>query len=164
MDFVEYINAWARSEVLQGKVMIGIGMLMAVGYFVILKSDHEFLRGSLIPLGLLLMVLLGYGSYILFSRPAHAARSVQLYSESKQEAISNEVAKHTNDNRAGKPLTRVVYPILILASVIAAFFISNAYYRGMAIGFLLLFISALIIDRGFVSRSDAFLSFLETLS
>ena len=161
MDFVEYTNTWAKSEVLQGKIMVGLGVLLILAFVAILRSEHELLKGSLIPFGLLLVVLIGYGSYILYSRPAHAKESIALYQKSAQEAITNEIAKHTNDNKAGKTLMRFVYPTLIIVSALMLFFIPGAYYKGMAIGFIILFASTYIMDYGFVSRSDAFIYFLK---
>lgn len=61
MDFIEYINTWVKSEVLQGKIMIGFGVLFLIVFISIIKSQNEFLRGALIPLGLLVFVLIGYG-------------------------------------------------------------------------------------------------------
>ena len=160
MEFIEYTNAWAKSEVYQGKIMIAIGVFLAVAFVAIFRSENVLLRGSLTPLGLLLAILLCYGSFILYSRPAHAKEISSLYQKNPGEAIKKGVAKHENDNKSGKILTRV-YPILMLGSVIALFFVSYLYYKGMALGFVLLFISAFIIDNGFISRSDAFLSFLK---
>lgn len=162
MDFIEYINTWVKSEVLQGRIMLGIGIMLLFGFVAILRSENALMRGSLIPLGLLLIVLIGYGSYILYSRPAHVKESISLYERSAKEAITQETAKHINDNKAGKTLLRI-YPILMLVSVIVLFFVSAPYYKGMALGFALLFISIFIIDSGFVSRSDSFLTFLKTL-
>ena len=163
MDFIEYINAWTKSEVLQGRLMIGIGVMLVLAFIGIIKSENDLLRGSLIPLGLLIFILIGYGSFILYSRPAHAKDSIELYEKSKTDAISQEVTKHLNDNKAGNMLLRI-YPILMLISIATLFFVSTAYYKGMSIGFALLFISFFIIDSGFVSRSDSFLAFLKTIS
>lgn len=163
MDFVEYANAWVKSEVTQARFMIGIGILLLLAFFGIMRSQHELLKGSLIPLGLLLVVLIGYGSYILYSRPAHAKESIALYTTSKAEAIEQEAAKHINDNKAGKALMRYVYPILMLVSVLGLMLVQSPYYKGMALGFVLLALSVYIVDYGFVSRSDAFLAFLETI-
>lgn len=82
-----------------------------------------------------------------------------LYKKKSGEAIKLEIAKHEGDNKAGKLLLRT-YPILMLISVIALIFVSSSYHKGMALGFVLFFVSAFIIDTGFVSRSDRFLSFL----
>jgi len=162
MDFIDFTNNWANSEVTQGKIMIGLGILLLVAWIGILKSQNELLRGTLIPMSLLLVICIGYGGYILYSRPAHAEQSIALYQQSEKEGIEKEQTKHTNDNKAGKTLLKV-YPILMLVSIIALLFISTPYYKGMAIGFAVLFIATYIIDYGFVSRSDAFLSFLSEL-
>jgi hypothetical protein len=51
----------------------------------------------------------------------------------------------------------------MIVSVIAFLIISSPYYKGMALGFVLFSVSAYIIDYGFVSRSDTFIAFLETI-
>jgi hypothetical protein len=107
-------------------------------------------------------MLLGYGSYMLYSRPAHAKEIIRLYQKSPDDAIKQEKAKHINDNKAGKVLIRV-YPLLMLFSIGALIFVSTPHYKGMAAGFALLFIAMFLTDIGFVSRSDAFLSFLTAL-
>ena len=164
MDFITYTNTWAKSEVTQGRVMIGIGILLLVALYSIFRSQNELLKGALIPLTLLTVVLIGYGGYILYSRPAHAKESIALYRSSETEAIAKEKEKHINDNKAGKTLMRFVYPGLMLISVIALFVVPGAYFKGMALGFVLLFASTYVIDNGFVTRSDAFLAFLDTLT
>jgi len=161
MDFITYINTWVKSEVMQGRVMIGIGVLLIFAFFAIFRGQNELLRGALVPLGLLLLVLIGYGSYILQSRPAHAKKSIALYKKSKVEAFEQEKIKHINDNKAGKTLMRYVYPGIILLSAIILLLISSSYYQGMALGFILLAVGIYIMDYGFVSRSDAFIAFLD---
>jgi hypothetical protein len=161
MNFIEYTNAWMKSEVTQGRIMIGAGILLLFICYSIFRSQNELLKGALIPLALLLVVLIGYGSYILYSRPAHAKESIELYKKSKNEAIEKEKVKHINDNKAGKTLIRYVYPTLMLLSALSLLFLSSPYYKGMAIGFVVLFVATYVIDSGFVSRSDAFLEFLK---
>lgn len=163
MDFIEYSNTWAKSEVTQGRIMIGIGILLLAVLFAIFRSQNELLKGAMIPLSLLTVVLIGYGSYILYSRPAHARESIAMYQSSEADAIASEKEKHINDNKAGKTLMKFVYPGLMLLSVIALFLVPNPYYKGMALGFVLLFLSTYVMDNGFVSRSDAFLTYLDTL-
>ena len=162
MDFIEYINNWTKSEVQQGRIMIGFGTLASVGFFFILNNENRIFHGSLIPLGLLILVLIGYGFYIIQSRPKHANASIEIYQKSRLEGIAHEKAKHINDNKAGKTLLRL-YPLFVLISIIALYFISGPYYIGLAIGFALFFLAAFVIDYGFVSRSDAFIDFLDNL-
>ncbi len=161
MNFIEYTNTWAKNEVLQGRIMIGIGILVIIAFFGIIRSENELLRGAIIPFGILVVALVGYGSYILYSRPAHAAESIAQFEKSKAEAIVLEKEKHINDNKAGKTLMKI-YPILAILSLTVLFFGVPGYYKGMVIGFALLFISFYVIDNGFISRSDAFLEYLNS--
>lgn len=164
MDFIQQLQLWEKGELLQGKIMIGLGVIFLIGLIAIFRSQNEFLRGSLIPLGILLVILIGYGGYILYSRPVHVQQSIALYETSKDEAIVKEIEKHTNDNKAGKMLIKYIYPSLIIISAVLLLFISNVYYKGMVIGFILLFASTYIIDNGFVSRSKTVLKFIESAS
>lgn len=162
MDFIEYANNWAKSEVTQGQIMIGLGVLILAALVGIIRSEVEFLKGATIPIALMLVILIGYGGYILFSRPAHAKESIALFQKSEKEAIEQEIVKHTNDNKAGKTLMKI-YPILAIVSLALLMFLSSPYYKGMAVGFGFLFLMAYVVDNGFVSRSDAFLEFLNEL-
>lgn len=161
MNFIDYTNAWVKSEVTQGRIMIGIGVLALAVLFAIWRGEHALLKGALIPGGLLVLMLAGYGAYISQSRPAHGAKSIALFEQNEQEAITQEIAKHTADNVAGKTLMRWVYPGLILLAAALLLFTGDPYYRGMCLGFVVLFVSAFIMDSGFVMRSDAFIAFLE---
>jgi len=163
MDFIEYSQTWAKSEVTQGRIMIGIGILLLFALISIFRSQNELLKGALIPLSLLTLVLVGYGGFILYSRPAHSAQSISLYQSNKAEAIEKEKEKHINDNKAGKTLMKFVYPGLILLSAIGLFLLPSPYFKGLALGIIVLAVSTYIIDNGFVTRSDAFISFLDTL-
>ena len=151
MEFTDYTNDWAKSEVLQGRIMMAIGIFLSIVFVAILRSDNVLLKGSMIPLSLLLAILLGYGSYMLYSRPAHAKEIIKLHQKSPDEAIKKEMAKHINDNKTGKVLMRV-YPLLMLVSIGGLIFVSSPHYKGMAVGFALLFIAMFLIDNGFLSR------------
>lgn len=161
MDFIQQLQLWEKGETQQGQIMIAVGVLFLIAFIFILKSENNLLRGTLIPLGLILLVLIGYGGFILVNRPAHVKESITLYQDSPDKAITDEIEKHTNDNKAGNTLTKI-YPILMLVSVLMLIFIPSTYYKGMALGFTLLFISIYLIDSGFISRSEAVLEFLKS--
>jgi hypothetical protein len=160
MDFVEQTSIWVKSEVLQGRIMVGLGIILIVVLMAILRSSNELLRGTLIPLGLLLLVLIGYGCYILYSRPAFATQSIARFEQSEEAAIVWVREKHITDNKAGNTLIKAVYPSFMLLSVLALFVVSPPFYKGLALGSILLFVGVYIIDSGFVSRSNAFITYL----
>jgi hypothetical protein len=162
MNFTEYLNEWVQAEVLQGKIMVGVGLILIPVLWAILKGEHQLLKGALIPLALLLVVLIGYGGYILYSRPAHGAQSTQQFELDREQALKLEKAKHINDNKAGNTLLKI-YPILMLISILPLLFAVPVYYKGMGLGFTFLFMAIFIIDYGFVSRSNAFMAYIDTL-
>lgn len=57
MNLLEHTTTWVNGEVLQGKIMLGLGILLLGATIAIFKSEHELLKGSLIPLGLLTLML-----------------------------------------------------------------------------------------------------------
>lgn len=153
MNFTNILSLWEKGELLQGKIMVGVGVLLLIAFIGIIRSQNELLRGMLIPLGLTLAVLIGYGGYILQSRPAHIQQSIASYQTSPSDAVEKEIAKHTKDNQAGKTLMKI-YPVLAILAILALMFIPSLFYKGLALGFALLFLSVYIIDNGFVTRSD----------
>jgi len=62
MNFIDYTNSWVKAKLTQGKIMIGIGFLLLIALYFIFRSQNELLRGAVIPLGLLVLVLIGYGA------------------------------------------------------------------------------------------------------
>jgi len=164
MEFIQQLQLWEKGELLQGEIMIGLGVVFLIGFIFIFRIQNEFLRGTLIPLSLLLVVFIGYGSYILYSRPAHVKQSISRYQSSKKEAVVKEIEKHTNDNKAGKTLIKYVYPSLIILSAAFLLFVTNMYYKGMLLGFIILFIATYVIDTGFVSRSETVIKFLDSIT
>lgn len=163
MNFIHYSSTWAKSEVIQGRIMILIGLLAIVAFIGILRSEHELLRGSLIPLGILIFMMIGYGGFIIYSRPAHSKQAIALYQENQAEALQKEKAKHIADNNIGGPALKI-YPILALLALATIYLNFGVRYQGMALGFAVLFVAMYIMDYGFVSRSEGFLKFLEGLS
>ncbi|MCP4521393.1 MAG: hypothetical protein GY827_06840 [Cytophagales bacterium] len=145
MDFIKYTTEWVKGEVFQGKIMIGIGILLLVGAIAIFKSEHEVLRGTLIPLGLIIIALLGYGGFQIAGRPAHIDKVNTIYQQNPKEAIEQEYNKAMKDNKAYSTL-KPVWAGLIILSVILYFIFSSYYFKGLAIGGVALFLSLLILD------------------
>jgi len=128
MTFIQYATAWSKSEVTQGQIMVGIGVLVLVALVGILRSENELLRGSVIPLTLIVIAGIGYGGYVIYSRPAHVKTSIAAYKNSKEEAVKLEIQKHITDNNAGKSLLKYVYPTGLILAALALLFVPGGYY------------------------------------
>lgn len=161
INFTEHIHNWAKAEVLQGKIMIVVGVLFLIALLSILKSQHQLLRGASIPFSIIVTILIGYGSYVIHSRTMHIKERLALFQKSQQEAIVKEKNKHAKEYKMGKIFMKT-YPILVIITMVALLFLNSTYYQGWCIGMAILSIIAFIVDYGFVSRSSTFLSFLNT--
>lgn len=144
MEFLEQLQLWSKGDVLQGKIMVVVGVVTLIAFIGIMRSNNELLRGTLIPLGLALVVLIGYGAYVIQSRPAHVNEMQIAYEQSAQSAIKAEIAKQAKDYGSCKMLTNI-YPYLMIAMALLIMFVASPYYKGMALGFLVLFVMAYLI-------------------
>ena len=163
MELIDYTNNWVRGEVFQGKVMIGLGILILVAGISIFRSDHEFLRGMLIPLGLILLILIGYGGMQVVVRPNHVEKVQTLMEQSEEKAIDQEYQKAVKDNKAYSTL-KPVWAVLIVVSVVLYFIFSTLYLKGLSIGIMGLFMTLLTLDSILQYRLDIYFTALKELA
>lgn len=145
MSLITYTKEWVKGEILQGKVMVVAGLLLILFLFFIFKNENTVLKGMFIPIALLMVLNLGYGSFVLYSRPKHLEVISKLYQQNKQKAIQKELIKVQADNR-NYTIIKPIWAMFIIASTIIFFFIKNEYYKGLALGLIFLFVSFLLID------------------
>ena len=81
MDFMKQLQIWANGDASQGRVMVVVGILLSIAAILILRGDNPILKGMLIPMGLVILVNLGYGGFLAYSRPQHITKTQELYSQ-----------------------------------------------------------------------------------
>jgi hypothetical protein len=145
MSFIPYTKEWVKGEILQGKVMVVAGLLLVLCLFFIFKNENTVLKGMFMPIALLMVLNLGYGSFVLYSRPKHLEVISKLYQQNRQEAIQKELIKAQADNKNYTTI-KPIWAIFIVTSTIIFFFIKNEYYKGLTLGLIFLFVSFLLID------------------
>lgn len=145
MEFLPTLNLWAKGDAIQGKFMIGFGLLLALCLFFIFKSQNTFFKGMLIPICIITLVCLGYGSFLTYSRPQHIKTTTELYQQNPKETLQKELTKAQTDAKNYGNLIPI-WAILIVLTLVAYFIINNEYYKGLSIGFLCLFVGFLLID------------------
>ncbi|SHL10197.1 hypothetical protein SAMN05444407_102245 [Chryseobacterium contaminans] len=159
MDFIQELNLWTKGDVFQGKVMVGLGLLLVLTIPLLSKKENTLSNGMLIPISLLLLVNLGYGSYLLYSRPKHLELVTGSFHINPKEALQAELAKMQADNKNYARL-KPIWAVLIIVSVIASFLIKNDYYKGISLGLLCLSVGFLLIDSFLHHRLDNCLKIL----
>ena len=163
MDFIQQLQVWAKGDALQGKIMVGIGIVIAICLIFILRSDQSMLRGMLIPMGLLLVANLGYGGFLSFSRPNHIQSTIELYNQNPAQAVGKELAKAETDHKSYSAL-KPIWAVLIVVAIVLYFVLSSAYYKGLSIGLAGMFLGTLLIDGFLHQRLKPYLAVLRELS
>jgi hypothetical protein len=162
MNLIEHTTAWVNGEVLQGKIMLSIGTLFLVAAIAIFKSEHELLKGSLIPLGLIILMLCGYGGFQVFGRPPHIQKVSEAFAHSPETAVKRELEKAQKDDRVYSKI-KIIWIILLAIIAIGSLFISTDLYKGLSIGLMVMFLSMLIIDTTLHHRLQVYLNALTQL-
>jgi len=160
MDFEQRLRTWANGDSLQGKIMLGIGILLAIYLAFIYSSEAPLLRGMFIPIVLLMIITLGYGGFLAFSRPKHITTTLESYQQQKEQTIEKELKKAQTDNK-NYTMLKPIWTILVVVSIILYFVLSQEYYQGLCLGLAELFIGAFLIDNFLHRRLQPYLSLLK---
>lgn len=163
MDFGQQLQVWAKGDALQGKIMIGIGLVLTLFLLFTLKGNNSLLKGMLIPLSLLAIINLGYGGFLAFSRPKHMQTTTELYQKQATQIIQKELNKSKKDNKNYSNL-KPIWTALIVVSLGLFFLFAKEYYKGLSLGLGALFFGFLLIDTLLHQRLKPYLNTLQDLA
>jgi len=145
MQLIQYTSEWIKGEVNQGKILIILGVVLLIISFFIFKNTNEILRGMLIPFGLILLMLFGYGGYQIFSSPNKLTKVTDSYKENAKNTIQKEYEYAQKGDKSYTQL-KPIWAFLIVVSVALYFIFSKDYFKGLAMGLMVLFLTTLILD------------------
>lgn len=162
MGFLEHTAIWVKGEVLHGKVMTLLGMVLLLCCFFIWRNGNELLKGMLIPISLVVLITVGFGAVLITARPKHLQKLEIASHTNLQEVYEKEKARAFKDQNA-YPKFYITWAIMLMGALIFFFLSVKLYYKGLALGILFLAISALIIDTIMNERSKSYYHALETM-
>ena len=162
MDIIKHTTQWVNGEVLQGRIGLGIGIVIAISFFYFANFQHSFYKGMIVPFILLQLVLLGYSSFQMVMRPKHIEKVEQYLTVSREKAIHAEFEKSQKEDKVYSKL-RLVWAGLFVVSLILFFLVANDYFKGMSFGFVVFFIVAYTFDTLLHLRLKTYLSALQNL-
>ncbi|MCY0967611.1 hypothetical protein [Chryseobacterium wangxinyae] len=146
MDFIQHLQTWTKADIDQGKWMIGIAIIIILPVcFLFAKNGNLLQKGMLVPLGLLFMMNLGYGGYLMFSRPKYREQTKEIFQTNPQETIDSELIKTKSDHKS-YTITKYIWAGLLILSVGCFFMFNKEYIQGLSLGFAVMFLGMLLID------------------
>jgi hypothetical protein len=160
MDFIHHTIQWVKGEVLQGRIMLGIGILSIVGFLYFANFQQSFYKGMILPFVLLLLVLLGYGGFQVFMRPKHIEKVQQEIQINPENAHKIEFEKAQKDDKAYARL-KPIWAVLFIVSLVLFFVLKNEFGKGMSFGFVIWFLVAFIFDSFLHHRLKIYLTALQ---
>jgi len=160
MDFKQQLQTWAKGDILQGRIMTVVGILIGAFIIHLLNNKSPMHDGILIPLGLLFLAYVGYGGFLWFSRPKHLQNAQESYQKSPATAIQTELEKAENDHKAYSRL-KPIWIGLFIISIGLWFFLSNEYWKGVSLGLIIMSFGGLMIDTFLHRRLKPYLHFLK---
>lgn len=144
MNYIQQLHNYSKGDTLQGWVMLSVAVLLVVLIIGITKSINPLLRGMLVPLILLLMMNLGYGGYLVFKKPKNVA-IIEQQSQKHPNQIENKLSELQKEGRS-YATTKTIWAVLLIVSVFLYFVFARDYYKGVTLGFMVMFLGMLIID------------------
>lgn len=157
MEFIQLLQTYSKSDISQGKWMIGIAILIILpACILIIRAGNSLQKGMLIPLVLLFLMNVTYGGYLLFSKPKHLEQTEKKFQFNPQETVASELAKIQAEDKS-YTTTKLVWAGLLIVSVLCYFIFRKEYLQGLSLGFSLMFTGMLLIDVFLHTRLKSYL-------
>lgn len=145
MDFINYASNWFNEEITQGKIMIILGVLLLVSGLFIWRGSNDMLRGMLIPFSLVVIILLGYGSYQAIKRPKQLKQLILQYEQTPEAVLKAEVDRTFKEKDVYLKF-KIAWVMLNVMGIALLFIFKQPYFKGLSLGIIIFSISALTID------------------
>lgn len=162
MEFLEHTTSWVKGDIFQGKIMLVTGTLFLIISLAIFKGNHSILKGMIIPLSLGCLILLGYGSVLTFTRPGHLVNIKNIHAENPNQAAEQEFEKAQRDHKNYAMLTPI-WVALIGVSALMLYVLNTDFLKGLSMGLVALFLTALLVDTLLHHRLKPYHDALQTI-
>lgn len=151
MDFIQLTTSWHKGEVLQGKIMLGTGIVLLIVSILIYKYGESFYKGMIVPMLFVVLIMIGYGGYQIGKRAKELTHRIEAFQNDPNEIVNAEIERSEKEDKQYARLIIIWSTMLIVASLIH-FFVGKTFYKGLALGFVFLALSGLLIDNALHKR------------
>lgn len=162
MEIIQHTTQWVKGEVLQGRLVFGLGILSVIAFLYFANLQQSFYKGMIVPFILLQLVLLGYGGFQITMRPKHIEKVAQGMQSQPIETRQNEIEKAQNDDKVYSKL-KPIWAVLFVVSLILFIVIKIEFWKGMSLGFMIWFIAAFVFDTFLHQRLKIYLTALQQI-
>ncbi|SFW74171.1 hypothetical protein SAMN02927921_03864 [Sinomicrobium oceani] len=164
MDVLQQLHHFTQGEILQGKWMIGIAVIILFPIaFSLFQGNVSFQKGMAIPVCLLIAINIIYGGYILYSRTKYLTQTEIEFRSHPQQTLDAELQKAKADDQSYTTL-KYVWGGCAIVFIVLYLVVVKDFYKGLSLGFAVLFLGFLVIDLFFNRRLNLYMEELNKLT
>lgn len=146
MNLLQQMQLWTKGDVLQGRWMIGIALVIFLpSILLFFKNNNPILHGMWIPLFLLLLMNIGYGSYLVLSKPKSLKETKIQYKKNPIQTVEIVLGNMKQADKSYR-ITKLLWATFMAISVLLYFVFTKNYFKGLTLGLMIMFFGMLVID------------------
>lgn len=164
MNFLQHVQVWIKGDVLQGRWMIGIALVVFLpSILLVIKNNNAILRGMWIPLSLLLLMSIGYGGFLVSSKPKLMEQTKIQFEKNPAKTLETVLEKVKQANKS-YGITKILWATFLVVSVVLYFVFTKDYFKGFTLGLMIMFFGMLVIDTILHHRVKQAMDFLSQIN
>ncbi|MCF0051656.1 hypothetical protein LXM25_16425 [Dyadobacter sp. LJ53] len=155
MDIISETVKWLKTDLLQGKSMVVYGLAILVTCILGRKSENMLLKGMFFPSVLLAIMFISYGGNIVIR---HTKKQKELFfaHQANKQIFYNDQKARQEDLIKSYNTTLAIWTVAISAGLLIFFITESDYFKGVALGILILGISAFVADSFFRQSAKSY--------
>lgn len=155
MNVLHLTKNWIDGEVRQGWIMAVLGMSGAVSFVLVFRCHPELIRGLVVPAGLIVLALLGYGVNLIVVRPRMLRQFEAAFRADRSEFRRAEAQRLLSLKRS-LATNRGIWIALTAVCCVTFFFVPGLTFKALVAGLALAFVSAFVIDAALEHRAGRY--------
>lgn len=162
MDFLQLTRNWTNGEIKQAKFMIILGCFTTAISFFLIVSREEFHHGISIPIVLLSLIFIFYGSFVFRNRPHQLKTIIKNYKQGPLGTIETEKNRILKEKENYNKV-RITWTLVFVIGLVSYFLAESVFYKGIALGAAIFGIAIFLVDSFLSIRINRFYVGIETI-
>lgn len=156
MKFIEATIAWTKGEIAEALITSAFGVLLIIFALCLWKfASYQSAHALVMPLVCVGLILGLSGGYNAYSNQNKIAQFEQRWAENSQDFLQSE-KERVEGFQYLYTFTKYLAAILFAIAILIFFFVQNKHWQAIAIAFVILGLSGLVIDYFSKERADAY--------
>lgn len=155
MDIISETVKWLKNDLLQGKLMVVYGLAILATCILGRKSENMLLKGMFFPSVLLAIMFISYGGNMVIRHTEKQKELFLAHQANKQIFYKDQKVRQEGLIKSYNT-TLTIWTVAIAAGLVFFFISGSDYFKGVALGILILGTSAFVADSFFRQSAKSY--------